>query len=232
MTELEALRACPLFQTLSERDLKEWLLPLCSTRTVGKGSYLIVPQQRLTHFGVLCSGHVQILHLYPDGASCIIDTLDPGWAFGLDLLFTHSRIAPYHALATASTRILWFPAELLLNHELLNEPTRLSVYQQALAQISQNNMRREYRLAILAQKGLRERILTYLTMQANRRHTGSFTIPFSRDELASFLCVNRSALSHELSLLQRDGIISFRKNQFTLHGWSHSDEREEAEPNA
>jgi len=74
-----------------------------------------------------------------------------------------------------------------------------------------------YRFAILSRKGLRERIETYLTMQASRRQTQTFTIPFSREELAAFLCVNRSTLSHELSKMQQEGLISFRKNEFTLH---------------
>ena len=82
--------------------------------------------------------------------------------------------------------------------------------------ISHDNIKKEYRLAILAQKGLRERIMTYLTMQADKRGSRKIKIPFSRDELASFLCVNRSALSHELSLMQQEGIIRFRKNEFEL----------------
>ena len=37
-----------------------------------------------------------------------------------------------------------------------------------------------------------------------------------REELAAFLCVNRSALSHELSRMEAEGLIRFRKNEFTL----------------
>ncbi len=82
--------------------------------------------------------------------------------------------------------------------------------------IANENIKKEYRLAILSQNGLRERITAYLSMQARRRGETSFSIPFSRDEMASFLCVNRSALSHELSLMQQEGLITFRKNTFTL----------------
>ena len=53
-------------------------------------------------------------------------------------------------------------------------------------------------------------------MQAERRGTNTFRIPFDREELAAFLCVNRSALSHELSLMEQEGLIQFRKNQFTI----------------
>ena len=84
--------------------------------------------------------------------------------------------------------------------------------------VSQENMKKEHRLAILYQKGLRDRIMEYLTMQAEKQGSGCITIPFSREELASFLCVNRTALSHELSKMRAEGIIEFRKNRFTLTG--------------
>jgi len=96
-----------------------------------------------------------------------------------------------------------------------------------LTLLSHESVRKEYRLAILARRGLRERVMTYLTMQAQKRGAASVTIPFSREELASFLCVNRSALSHELSCMARDGLITFHKNRFTLGGWQPSQSREE-----
>ena len=34
--------------------------------------------------------------------------------------------------------------------------------------------------------------------------------------MADFLCVNRSALSHELSLMQKDGLIHYHRTEFTL----------------
>ena len=45
-----------------------------------------------------------------------------------------------------------------------------------------------------------------------------FSIPFDRQQLADYLGVDRSAMSNELSKMQRDGLISYKKNEFTLHG--------------
>ena len=53
-------------------------------------------------------------------------------------------------------------------------------------------------------------------MQAERRGTSRFQVPFSREEMAAFLCVNRSALSHELSRMEAEGLIAFRKQEFIL----------------
>ena len=45
-----------------------------------------------------------------------------------------------------------------------------------------------------------------------------FTIPFDRQQLADYLNVDRSALSNELSKMQREGLLWTRRNQFELLG--------------
>ena len=45
--------------------------------------------------------------------------------------------------------------------------------------------------------------------------------------MASYMCVNRTSLSHELSLMEQEGIISFDKNTFTLLNWEPSRNRQE-----
>ena len=65
--------------------------------------------------------------------------------------------------------------------------------------------------------------MTYLTMQAAKRGTATFSIPFDREALASFLCVNRSALSHEIAVMKQEGIIQCRKNTFTLLHWDEQE---------
>ena len=49
-------------------------------------------------------------------------------------------------------------------------------------------------------------------MQGSRE----FTIPFNRQELADYLCVERSAMSATLGKLREEGILTFRKNFFHL----------------
>ena len=44
-----------------------------------------------------------------------------------------------------------------------------------------------------------------------------FDIPFDRQQLADYLNLERSALSKELGKMQRDGLITVRKNHFKIH---------------
>ena len=56
-----------------------------------------------------------------------------------------------------------------------------------------------------------------MSEQALERGSAQFTIPFNRQQLADYLAVNRSAMSNELSKMQEEGLITFRKNEFILN---------------
>ena len=68
---------------------------------------------------------------------------------------------------------------------------------------------------IVRKKSVREKVLTYLEGFAVQQGR-AVTIPLNREEMADYLCVERSALSHELMKMKRDGILSYNKNSFTF----------------
>ena len=51
-----------------------------------------------------------------------------------------------------------------------------------------------------------------------RSGSRSFVIPFNRQQLADYLNVDRSALSNELSKMQKEGLLKVDRNQFELLG--------------
>ena len=61
-----------------------------------------------------------------------------------------------------------------------------------------------------------DKIMSYLSMCARRAGSNSFDIPYSRQQLAEYLSVEKSALSRELGTLSRKGMFTFEKNHFTL----------------
>lgn len=214
---LEELKKSELFCGFPEEIITGCILPHRQLQEYGKDICLIRPQQQVSRFGILLSGKVNIMHIFMEGSYSLISSLRPGEILGADLIFTRSQLSPYHAVTSADTRIAYFPGELATRPGMLPDMWRAELIRQLSVWISNGNIKKEYRLAILSQKALRERIVTYLSMQAARRQTTAFAIPFSREELAAFLCVNRSALSRELSLMQEEGLITFQKNQFQLH---------------
>jgi len=210
------LQNCPLTAGLPEDFLRRTLLPLGKISRFARNEEIIGAREQIDWFGIVLEGRVQIIQTFSNGMSSLMENLFPSYVVGADLIFTKTRKSPYCAVAAAPSQVIVFPGGLLTGPEVLPERERLLVWGNLLTMISQANMRKHNRLAILSQRGLRDRVLTYLILQAARREDDSFQISFSREELADYLCVNRSALSHELSLMEQEGLIRFRKKQFTI----------------
>ena len=58
--------------------------------------------------------------------------------------------------------------------------------------------------------------MSYLSAEAQRLGTCEFDIPFSRQQLADYLGVERSGLSLELGKMKKDGLLDFHKSHFVL----------------
>ena len=82
--------------------------------------------------------------------------------------------------------------------------------------LAEKNMQLNEKAGFLSQRTTREKLLAYLSAQARRAGSASFRIPFDRQQLADYLSVNRSAMSAELSNMQRDGLLRTDRSCFTL----------------
>ena len=65
-------------------------------------------------------------------------------------------------------------------------------------------------------KTTREKVLSYLSECAVSSAGEAFEIPFSRQELADYLSVERSALSASLGKMRDEGLLDFHKSHFLL----------------
>ena len=63
----------------------------------------------------------------------------------------------------------------------------------------------------------RDKLLSYLSQQAVACGGRDFDIPHSRQELARYLGVDRSAMSNELSKMKTEGLLEFQRNHFVLY---------------
>ena len=70
------------------------------------------------------------------------------------------------------------------------------------------------RISVLSGRSIREKVLRYLRERSHG--TRECTVPFDRTQLADYLCVDRSALSRELSAMRDRGEIEFRRNRFRI----------------
>ena len=96
--------------------------------------------------------------------------------------------------------------------------TGLWPYAHLLGILWGKNLLLERRLEHVCRRSTREKLLAYLSDQARIHQSLEFDIPLNRQELADYLCVDRSAMSSELGKMRDEGILEFRREHFVMRG--------------
>jgi CRP-like cAMP-binding protein len=73
-----------------------------------------------------------------------------------------------------------------------------------------------YKIDVLSKRTLQEKILTYLSLIREKNCADTFEIDMNQEQLAQYLCVNRSVLSKELNLMRKNGLIQYQGKCYTV----------------
>ena len=85
-----------------------------------------------------------------------------------------------------------------------------------LGELAEKNLRLNEKLTHMGQRTTRAKLMSYFSAEAQRRGGYEFDIPFSRQQLADYLGVERSGLSMELGKMRDEGLLDFHKSYFLL----------------
>ena len=85
-----------------------------------------------------------------------------------------------------------------------------------LGELAEKNLRFGEKLTHMGQRTTRAKLMSYFSAEAQRLGTYEFDIPFSRQQLADYLAVERSGLSLELGKMRSEGLLDFHKSHFIL----------------
>lgn len=205
----------PLFAGLSEGDTHRALRFFGSFRKhYNKGEILHQLLSPMEHFGLVLSGQVQVETNDMDGYRMIMANVEPGGIFGDSLCFLRET-APVYIVAITDCDILWMDVKNLRSPGQ-KDSFETDMANRFTAMVCHRALSMNDRIQILSKNSLRSKLITLFSQQV-QRSGDSFTLPFDRESMASYLGVNRSALSRELGAMEKEGIITFHKNKFTVH---------------
>ena len=181
-----------------------------------KGEALMRAGERADRMGVLLSGALSISTYDLEGRRTIIKRIGPA-----------EIVAAAQSLSGAETMSVDVEADEDSDVLLVKTDRILSPCENACvfhARLVRNLMRAlaiktielNRKIEILSHRSTQDRLMAYLRSVAQQKGTDEFDIPFDRQQLADFLCVERSALSAEISRLSKLGLIMSRKNHFAV----------------
>ena len=172
----------------------------------------------ISSIGLVLSGSVSIENDDVWGNKSILDKVGPGQGFAETYACVPGEPLMISAVAAETTEVLFLDMSRVL-HICSNAcGFHSKLIRNLLAIASQKNLSLSRRIFHTSSKSIRGRLLSYLSFQATQQGSRDFEIPFNRQQLADYLSVDRSAMSNELSKMQRDGLLRVNRNHFTLTG--------------
>lgn len=181
-----------------------------------KGEYVFRQGEHLHHITVLVSGELHIQHDDYWGNRAIVNRIAVGEMFGEAYLAPESGALLNDVVALEDSAVIFFDVQRIITACSSACRFHSMVIQNLFFAISEKNRRLVQKLGHISKRTTREKLISYLSEEAKRQNSASFTIPFNRQQLADFLSVDRSAMSNELCKMRDDGFLTFEKNQFKL----------------
>ncbi len=214
---LPVLRDAPLFAGLSDDEI------LSALQCVGAEQASFPPEctilyagDRTGHLGLLLDGTALVVQEDIWGNRHIVTVLRPGELFAEPFALLPEAVLNVSVLAQEGCTILRLRVQALITVCPSSCSFHNRLIQNLTTILAQKLLQLNEKLSHLSRRKTREKLLSYLSAEATRQGSRDFTIPYDRQQLADYLCVDRAAMSVELSRLQQEGILSTHRSRFRL----------------
>ena len=191
-----------LFENINNNDIEKLLKELeANTLTYKKDLTILstVKNQNIIGFGVY--GFIQIIKTDYNGNVTVVEDIKENSIFGS--MFSNISNNEYQIITKEETKIIILDYDYIISK---NNNLYYNIFIQNLLKITFNKIsEKNDRIEILSQKTIRNKLLKYLEIQTKK--TGSKSIYYSSNNLASYIAVDRSAMWRELKNLEEDRII-------------------------
>ena len=207
----------PLFTGIDPDDLKAMLGCMgYHVATFLKGETIALEEENIHYIGIILSGAVDMVKEDLWGNKTMLVRMRPGELFGETFACGLDTISVVSFTVPEETRILFMPFRKIMHTCTMTCVFHHRMVENMVQMIASKNRDLMRKVEVVSKKNLREKILTYLSIQAQLQNSRYFEIPLGRVELAEYLCVDRSALTRELAKMKEDGLIDYDRNCFRI----------------
>ena len=209
---LETVLSSGLFQYIRRNEYITALDELTiNERIFRRGETIFYQGDVIDSICIVESGSVRGEKTYPNGDVHIVSIFDKGSIFALEIAVSKMKTSPHDLIANENCRILTISMQ-----SIEQSGYREKIRNAMIEMLADDNVRMSHKIEILAERGLRDRVLVYLNVLSKKSGSNVVHVKMNREQMAQYLCVNRSALSNELNKMKREGIIDFKRDRFLL----------------
>ena len=207
----------PLFEKIKPEDLQAMLTCL-SYRVVEyhKGETIALEAEDIKYIGIILDGAVDMIKEDLWGNKTMLVRMRKDELFGETFACGQDSLSVVTFVVAENASILFLPFDRVMHTCTMTCVFHHRLIENMVHVIAGKNRNLMRKVEVVSKKNLREKILAYLSLQAQLHQSRYFEIPLGRVELADYLCADRSALTRELANMKAAGLIDYDKNMFRI----------------
>ena len=211
------LKRTKLFSGVGEEDIASLLSCLgARKKEYKKGEYILREGEHISDIFILVEGKIHIQKDDYWGNRSILSVISVGEMFGEGYAAPESGALLNDVVAVEDSSVIFFDVKRILTTCSSACRFHNMIVQNMFFAISDKNRKLVQKLGHMSGRTTRAKLISYLSEEAKRQGSSAFTVPFNRQQLADYLCVDRSAMSNELCKMRDEGMIKFKKSRFEL----------------
>ena len=214
---LPVIRSAQLFSGVSEDELTAMLSCLkAEKKDFPKEAFVLRSGDTADSIGLALAGTVLVIQEDIWGNRNILSKAGPGQTFAAAYACAPGSVLNVSVIAETPVTALFLNVKRILNVCPSACAHHSRIIRNLLSELAEKNLRFNEKLTHMGQRTTRSKIMSYLSAEAQRLGKYEFDIPFSRQQLADYLAVERSGLSLELGKMRSEGLLDFYKSHFVL----------------
>ena len=207
----------PLFEGIAPEDRKAMLGCVgYHLAQFHRGDIVALEGENVKHIGIVLSGAVDMVKEDIWGNKTMLVRMGKDDIFGESFACGSDTLSVVTFLVSEDARILFMPFGRVMRSCAMSCEFHHRLTENMVRIIADKNRDLMRKVEVVSKRTTREKLLTYLSLQAQLQGTRYFEVPLSRVELAEYLCVDRSAMTRELAKMKADGLIDYDKNCFRM----------------
>ena len=211
------IRSSLLFSGISEDELTAMLSCLnAEKRNFPKDAFLLRTGDTAESIGLVLSGSVLVIQEDIWGNRNILSKAGPGRTFAASFACAPGSVLNVSVIAETPVAAMLLNVKRILNVCPSACAHHSRIIRNLLGELAEKNLRFSEKLTHMGQRTTRAKLMSYFSAEAQRLGKYEFDIPFSRQQLADYLSVERSGLSLELGKMRKEGLLDFNKSHFIL----------------
>lgn len=184
--------------------------------TFRKGDIVAFEDENIRHVGIVLSGAVDMIKEDLWGSKTMLVRSRKGDVFGETFACGSDSLSVVTFAVSEDAKILFMPFDRVMHNCSMACQFHLKLIENMVRVIADKNRDLMRKVEVVSKRTIREKLLAYLSIQAQTQQSRYVEIPLGRLELADYLCVDRSALTRELVKMKSDGLIDYDRNCFRM----------------